>query len=188
MKDLDVWTFYAAIPGSRFPADKPVRRPILGRHPWDGKPTTCRRPAVSVSRPCGSAGPPTRAEELTFASGHRLSKLTHPSTLWSSPSKGGWHAVRGALPLANRPHGISRRKLSCFLPRLASRLRRLGTQSEPPSARRADSMRQATRSPIPVLCGRQAHGADRRSGSAVPVPGPQPVPPRGTGQRHRSRY
>jgi hypothetical protein len=31
VKDLDVWTFYAAIPGRRFPADKRVRRADFGR-------------------------------------------------------------------------------------------------------------------------------------------------------------
>ncbi len=30
VKDLDVWTFYAAIPGGRFPADKRVRRVDFG--------------------------------------------------------------------------------------------------------------------------------------------------------------
>lgn len=40
VKDLDVWTFYAAIPGRRFPSDKTVRRAdfgpsSLGRQPYD---------------------------------------------------------------------------------------------------------------------------------------------------------
>lgn len=40
VKDLDVWTFYAAIPGSRFPGDKRVRRDdfgpsSLGRQSYD---------------------------------------------------------------------------------------------------------------------------------------------------------
>jgi hypothetical protein len=40
VKDLDVWTFYAAIPGSRFPADKTVRSvdfgpSSLGRETYD---------------------------------------------------------------------------------------------------------------------------------------------------------
>ena len=41
MKDLDVWTFYAVIPGGRFPADKRVRRAdfapssSLGRQTYD---------------------------------------------------------------------------------------------------------------------------------------------------------
>jgi hypothetical protein len=40
VKDLDVWTFYAAIPGRRFPADKTVKRAdfgpsSLGRQTYD---------------------------------------------------------------------------------------------------------------------------------------------------------
>jgi hypothetical protein len=40
VKDLDVWTFYAAIPGERFPGDKRVRRAdfrlsSLGRQAYD---------------------------------------------------------------------------------------------------------------------------------------------------------
>jgi hypothetical protein len=40
VKDLDVWTFYAAIPGKRFPADKRVKRTdfgpsSLGRQAYD---------------------------------------------------------------------------------------------------------------------------------------------------------
>lgn len=82
MKDLDVWTFYAAIPGRRFPADKRVRRAdfapssSLGRQTYDIHAARSERQRAMWQR-----WSPTRAEELTFAYGHYLFKLTHPSTL-----------------------------------------------------------------------------------------------------------
>ena len=80
VKDLDVWTFYAAIPGERFPGDKRVRRAdfglsSLGRQTYDLD-AACNARQRAMWRRWSAY----TAEELTFACGNCPFKLTHPST------------------------------------------------------------------------------------------------------------
>jgi hypothetical protein len=63
VKDLDVWTFYAAIPGSRFPADIVTIRQDFGPSTLgDSCMTSMPRP-VSVDAASGSVGRTTPAGE-----------------------------------------------------------------------------------------------------------------------------
>ena len=81
VKDLDVWTFYAAIPGRRFPADKRVRRAdfgpsSLGRQTYDIHAARSEHQRALWQRWSAYKG-----RRVDFAYGHYPFKLTHPSTL-----------------------------------------------------------------------------------------------------------
>jgi hypothetical protein len=81
VKDLDVWTFYATIPGKRFPADKRVRRAdfgpsSLGRQVYNMHEAPSERKRALWKRYSAYTG-----RRVDFACGHYLFKLIHPSTL-----------------------------------------------------------------------------------------------------------
>lgn len=65
VKDLDVWTFYTAIPGTAFPAARRETHADFARHPWAASPTTSPPRAPPASRPSGAGGPPTTAAAST---------------------------------------------------------------------------------------------------------------------------
>jgi hypothetical protein len=113
VKDLDVWTFYAGLPATRFPADKRETHAdfgpsTLGRQSYDFAAARSARERALWRRWSAYSG--RRAD---FLCGHSPSRPAHRSVPWSRRCKSGWHAVPGARPLTSRPRGISRRRPSC---------------------------------------------------------------------------